>query len=662
MDKSLLKDNAEMINEAVRIIRGDQAKKALNAAIVGGGKACYNLLTILDEEQLSKRNMKILGVMDKNPESPGIRLAKNLNLFTTTRLQDLYDLEGLNILIELTGLVSVKEEIFKTKPPDISVIDHVAARLLWDLIQIEAEKKELEKVRQLDQVRSKKHTQLILDSLPYRIMVINMDMTVDTVNQTFRQAFNVTDRDLVGKYCYELRYGLSKPCQEVANVCYLKDRLDEVIDKGFFGTYKEYQDEQGNSRFDVITIAPIYNEKGELVQILEASRDVTDRFKLEDEVRKSNTFLENVIKSTVDGIVVVDTKGYVLIFNEGMERLTGYSAREVKHLTSFYPIDTARENMKKMRSNRYGLLGKLNPTSMTITTKHGEEIPVTLSASIITVEGKEVGSVGVFTDMREILQMRKDLEEAKEQVIRSEKLASLGKLAATIAHEINNPLAAVLTYIRLIIKLVALGRFTEERIDNISQYLKTMEMETARCGEIVKNLLAFSRQSNLNIKLHSVEEIIEKSLILVAHDLEIREIQLVKEIEQGLPNIECDFRQIQQVFLNLMSNASEAMAKGGVLTVTAKKVDAEDFLEVVISDTGCGIPKEDLKNIFEPFFTTKEEGKGVGLGLSVVYGIITRHNGSIKVESELNKGSDFKVRLPIALNSNIEDSTSGSGN
>jgi len=644
-----MKAHKDMVSEAVRIIRGDQADKALNAAIVGGGKACYNLLTVLDEEQLSKRNMKILGVMDKDPESLGLRLAKSMNFFTTTRLQDLYDLEGLNIIIELTGLVSVKEEIFKTKPPDISVIDHVAAKLLWDLIQIEAEKKELERGRQLDQARSKKHTQLILDSLPYRIMVVNMDMTVDTVNRTFRQAFNVSDQDLVGKYCYELRYGLSRSCQEISEVCYLRDRLDEIIEKGFFGTYKEYQDEHGNTHYDVITVAPIYNEKGELVQILEASRDVTDRFKLEEEVRKSNTFLENVIKSTVDGIVVVDTKGNVLIFNEGMERLTGYSAREVKHLTSFYPIDTARENMEKMRSNRYGPLGKLNPTSMTITTKQGEEVPVTLSASIITVEGKEVSSVGVFTDMREILQMRKDLEEAQEQVIRAEKLASLGKLAATIAHEINNPLAAVLTYIRLIMKLIALGRFTEERIDNISQYLNTMETETARCGEIVKNLLAFSRQSHLNIKLNNIEEIIEKSLNLVTHDLEIREIQLVKEIESDLPSIQCDFRQIQQVLLNLMSNASEAMTQGGELTVTAKQIEGEDFLEVVISDTGCGIPKEDLKNIFEPFFTTKEEGKGVGLGLSVVYGIITRHNGSIEVESEFNKGSAFKVRLPIAI-------------
>ena len=649
MNNSLMKADADMISEAVRIIRGDQAEKTLNAAIIGGGKVCYNLLTILDEEQLSKRNMKILGVMDKNPEAPGLQLAKSLNLFTTTRLQDLYALEGLNIIIELTGLVSVKEEIFKTKPPDISVIDHVAAKLLWDLIQIETEKKELERGRQLDQARSKKHTQLILDSLPYRIMVVNMDMTVDTVNRTFRQAFNVTDNDVVSKYCYELRYGLGRSCQEVLEVCYLRDRLDEVMEKGFYGTYKEYQDEHGNTHYDVITIAPIYNEKGELVQILEASRDVTDRFKLEEEVRKSNTFLENVIKSTVDGIVTVDTKGNVLIFNEGMERLTGYSAQEVKHLTSFYPIDTARENMKKMRSNQYGPLGKLNPTSMTITTKHGEEIPVTLSASIITVEGKEVGSVGVFTDMREILQMRKDLGEAQEQVIRAEKLASLGKLAATIAHEINNPLAAVLTYIRLIMKLISLGRFTEERIENISQYLNTMEMETARCGEIVKNLLAFSRQSHLNIKLNNIEEIIEKSLNLVTHDLEIREIQLVKEIESDLPNIQCDFRQIQQVLLNLMSNASEAMTQGGVLTVTAKQIEGEDFLEVVISDTGCGIPKKELKNIFEPFFTTKEEGKGVGLGLSVVYGIITRHNGSIEVESELNEGSAFKVRLPIAL-------------
>jgi len=241
-----------------------------------------------------------------------------------------------------------------------------------------------------------------------------------------------------------------------------------------------------------------------------------------------------------------------------------------------------------------------------------------------------------------------ELKEAQEQVIRTEKLASLGKLAATIAHEINNPIAAVLNYVRLMKKLADRDRFKPDRLRDISRYLDTMESETARCGEIVRNLLAFSRRSRIMIEPQPIEEVIERTSVLIAHELRIHEIQLVREIEEDLPKVLCDFKQVQQALLNLMSNASEAMSKGGTLTVSAKRSQRNGFLEVGVSDTGTGIAEEDMKNIFEPFFTTKEEGKGVGLGLSVVYGIITRHNGSIEVESTPGKGSTFRVFLPIA--------------
>jgi PAS domain S-box-containing protein len=241
-----------------------------------------------------------------------------------------------------------------------------------------------------------------------------------------------------------------------------------------------------------------------------------------------------------------------------------------------------------------------------------------------------------------------DLKDAQDQLIRTEKLASLGKLAATIAHEINNPLAAVLNYIRLMIKLVERDRFSAEKLGDISRYLATMESETARCGEIVKNLLAFSRQSRMTLANHNFGEIIDKTLALISHDLELKKIRVLKDLEEDLPPIFCDFRQIQQVLLNLMSNASEAMEGGGTLTLSARNQRKEEFLEIRICDTGCGIPENFLEHVFEPFFTTKEEGKGVGLGLSVVYGIISRHNGSIEVTSELEKGTSFRVLLPFA--------------
>ena len=265
----------------------------------------------------------------------------------------------------------------------------------------------------------------------------------------------------------------------------------------------------------------------------------------------------------------------------------------------------------------------------------------------LTAIGNQIGvavdNANLYENLKRAYQ---ELKEAQEQVIRTEKLASLGKLAATVAHEINNPLAAVLTYTRLMMKLMSRGRFTQERFEDIARYLTIMESETARCGEIVKNLLAFSRQPKITVETSSIEELIEKTLPLISHDLEMKNIQLVKEIEPDLPKIKCSSRHIQQALLNLLSNASEAMPEGGTLTVTAKRSKSDGFVEAVISDTGCGISEEDLKNIFEPFFTTKEEGRGVGLGLSIVHGIITRHNGSIEIESKPDEGSTFKVRLP----------------
>jgi len=267
----------------------------------------------------------------------------------------------------------------------------------------------------------------------------------------------------------------------------------------------------------------------------------------------------------------------------------------------------------------------------------------------LTAIGNQIGVAVENANLYEsINRAYQELKEVQEQVIRTEKLASLGKLSATIAHEINNPLAAVLNYIRLMIKLMDRNRFTTDRLGDISRYLGTMETETARCGEIVKNLLAFSRQAKITIETHSIEKIIERTHPLISHDLKMKEIRLIKDMEADLPDVLCDFKQIQQVLLNLLSNASESMWQGGTLTLTARRFHKSGFLEVLVSDTGCGIPEKEIENIFEPFFTTKEEGKGVGLGLSVAYGIMTRHNGSIEVESELGKGSTFKVMLPVA--------------
>jgi PAS domain S-box-containing protein len=421
--------------------------------------------------------------------------------------------------------------------------------------------------------------------------------------------------------------------------------LEEIKEKKIISTFREFREEKGGKRVDVITVAPIYNERGDIVQIVEASRDVTARIKLEQEVEKSNTFFQNVIQSTVDGIVVVDTKGNVLIFNEGMERLTGYSAREIMergHLASFYNIDVARENMMKMRSDEHGPVGKLNPTSMSITTKDDEDIPVTLSASIIRIEGKEIGSVGVFTDMREILKMRKDLEDAHFQLVQSEKIASVGKMAAGVAHEINNPLSGIMMYAELL---------KENFLDNSQHFKDIQEIidQTLRCKKIVSELLEFSRQTVGKASSFSIEQIITKTLNLLINQALFQNIEVKKIIQSDMPEMTGDLGQLQQVFTNLFINAADAMKGKGKLNISAKYDSSTNLFITTVSDSGPGIPKELSDKIFDMFFTTKPVGKGTGLGLSISQKIINLHGGNILVDSPPEGGTRFIIELPLGF-------------
>ena len=641
-----LNSEADRITQSSQIVRGKQAKVILNTAIVGGGKACYNLLKLMDKDRSARLRLKILGVSDIRSDSPGFLLAKKMNLFTSTDFRQLMGLQGLNLIVELTGSNRVVEEISRIKPSTVSLIDHVGIRLLWDLIQSEVEKDELERKwqRYLESVR--KQSKLVPDSLPYRIMVVNLDKTIETVNQTFLSAYHLTEDMIRGKHCYELRNSLGRPCHAYyGSGCYIDDRLDELKSKGLISTYEEYQDESGESRFDVITLAPIYNEDGEIVQILEASRDVTDRIRLEKEAQKSNTFLQNVIQSTVDGIVVVDTKGNVMIFNEGMERLTGFTAEEIinrGHLSSFYPINVARENMKKMRSDEHGPPGKLNPTSMTITTKDGSDIPVTLSASIITIEGNEIGSVGIFTDMREVLHMRKELEDAHLQLVQSEKIASVGRMAAGVAHEINNPLSGIMIYAELL----------KEDLKKNAKHLDDIQViidQTLRCKKIVAELLEFSRQSVGNVISFDLAELIRKSLNLLVNQALFQDIRVTENIEKDLPVMIGDMGQLQQVFTNLFINAADAMTGKGELSVEAEFDESKGHFLIKISDTGPGIPEGLRDKIFDMFFTTKPVGKGTGLGLSITKNIIQLHGGDITVYSPPRGGTSFLIELPLGF-------------
>jgi two-component system NtrC family sensor kinase len=237
------------------------------------------------------------------------------------------------------------------------------------------------------------------------------------------------------------------------------------------------------------------------------------------------------------------------------------------------------------------------------------------------------------------------LKEAQAQLVQSEKMSSLGKLAASIAHEINNPLAGILTYAKLLIRMHEEDEVSGEVRASCLRNLKLVQRETERCSAIVRNLLDFARQRPLSLKEVDLNQAVEESLLLLANQIAIQGVVLEKDL-RPVPKVRADYGQLRQAFVNIALNACEAMSKGGTLKVASLPHPGEKMIDVVFTDTGPGIPPDHLSKILDPFFTTKE--KGTGLGLSVVYGIVERHGGKLDIRSQVGQGTTVTIRLPMA--------------
>lgn len=231
-------------------------------------------------------------------------------------------------------------------------------------------------------------------------------------------------------------------------------------------------------------------------------------------------------------------------------------------------------------------------------------------------------------------------EYTSQQLMKSERLATLGQLAAGVAHEINNPLGAILMYTHLALEEL-------EGNDNLRKNLEKAITEASRCKDIVKGLLDFAHQTEPKIEEADINETLERILDVVKDQALFHNVRITKNICAYLPKVSVDVGQIQQVFTNVVLNAAEAMAGNGELTITTRTASDTEHIEIEFTDTGCGIPPQNLDKIFDPFFTTKEVGRGTGLGLAVSYGIIARHQGTIEVKSEPNSGTTFTIRLPL---------------
>ena len=403
----------------------------------------------------------------------------------------------------------------------------------------------------------------------------------------------------------------------------------------------EFRKKNGERITVLLTAHAKRDQSGRIIGYEGINIDISDRKRMEKELKEANDFLMNLIESSVDGIIVTTMKGNILIFNKGAEDILGYRADEVVgklNIRSIYPPGIAKEVMEKLKSPDYGGVGKLTSFPILHRRKDGEMIEGDLSASIIyDEEGNEIASVGIFKDLRERLGMERELQKTQQALLQSEKLAAMGRLTSQIAHELNNPIYGIMNTLELL----------KTEVPPESKRRRILELslsETQRLSEMLRSMLSFSKPEEEKRRPIKINELVEGILLVMEKQMREVNINVETYFDSEIPEVMASTNQMRQVMLNVIKNAKEAMPKGGTLTVRTSRED--DKVLIHIQDTGIGIPEEIRDKIFDAFFTTKQKVKGVGLGLSVCYGIIKDHGGEIKVESEEGKGTTFIISLP----------------
>jgi two-component system NtrC family sensor kinase len=453
---------------------------------------------------------------------------------------------------------------------------------------------------------------------------------------------SLKEAEAVGRKCYKYLYSRNSPCVACPTV--------EVGRKGEPALSPGYHPTSRPGKIPCLYSYPIFSGKNiEAFVLLDFDFPALDA--LEEKLRRTNAFLNNLINSAVDCVIAADRTGKILIFNDSAAEIFGYSVEEALNnlnIRDLYPGDGAREVMRKLRSEEYGGKGKLKMYHTDVLAKNGERIPISLYATIIYEDDREVATFGFFHDLRERLRIRAELEKTQLQLLQAEKMASLGELAAGVAHQLNNPLGGITLFAKLILEEYDL----EEAVRND---LVRILNDAERCRDTVKELLEFTRQTRHLMQPHDVNQAISRTLFLLENQSLFHNIEIEKRFGDNLPLVQADIQQLNHVFMNIILNAAQAMEGKGKLTINTFQVSNKQDICIEIADSGPGIPPDILPRIFEPFFTTKEEGKGTGLGLSLAYGIVENHRGQITARNKPDGGAVFAITFPASARGNDGD-------
>lgn len=470
-----------------------------------------------------------------------------------------------------------------------------------------------------------------IDAFKRRLIVVSPEFEILAVND---DPEGLDHSEAMGQKCHQLFYGRPEPCINCA-----VQKSKETGRPALQPKPEEYADP---GKMPCTYAYPVYADD-KIEAFVSLDFDLIVREEIEGKLQSSNALLRNLILSSVDGVIAADKKGRILIFNDMAAELFGYSVEEAMEsldIRDIYPEQKELDVMKALRSDDYGGRGKLRSYEVEVLHKSGEPIPINLNASIVYDGDREVATIGFFHDLRGIKRMKEELAKTQLQLLQSEKMASLGKLAAGVAHQLNNPLSGITLFTKLVMEEYTLEEGARKDLTRVME-------DAERCRDTVKELLEFARQTKHMRRPHDINRSISRTLFLLENQTLFQNIVIEKNLDPALPPVHSDIQQLNHMFMNIILNAAQAMEGKGRLEIKTLFLPEKEQVRIEISDTGPGIPDEILPHIFDPFFTTKQEGEGTGLGLSLVYGIVQNQGGEIKAQSIQGEGATFIIDLPI---------------
>jgi len=612
----------------------------MKTAIVGGGKGCRAILEMVFTGRLHSFPLEVICVVDPKDNAAGMAYAREHGVKTLPYLDDALALPGLEVVLELVGSDLFLKDLYQEIPPGIRVIDHHTARVFWDLEmvtnQLAQELKEKEELE--ERLRQERNLlQHILDSLPDAVIVLDRHKKLEWVNARLGEFTGLRPADVTagGRYLDPF----AKHIDEQHEPGRFRS-LDEVISSKKPVQFIYFDpDSKADRHYYRIIVTPILNADGQTEHLVQTARPIDRQVNQTREIAESEQRFRLFVENAHDMITMKDMDGRYLVINDQAASLFGMSPMDFIGRTDgeIFPERLAlvirRKDQKTVAEKRFSrdkerLFVRGEPRYLD-----------TVRFPLLSYRGDITGVCSISRDVTE-------QERLQSAYIQSEKMAAIGRLAASVAHEINNPLTGVLTFAEEL-RLDALENNPETaRIKDYDIIIR----EAMRCRHIVAQLLDYARVGQPQQRLMSVNKIIERTLALVREQAAFHNVTFAFDLAADLPEAIIDPTQIQQVFLNLIINAADAMNNNGRIKIETRVCADGRCVEAAVTDEGPGIPAALIKNIFDPFFSTKG-ARGTGLGLSCVQNIVQQHNGKIEVLSPGGKGAVFKVYLPLPARS-----------